>query len=312
MSTIVLVDGPNLMNAVFRFFAAADSQLGPVTVRHEYFRDWFDIDRLVQATLPEERRINPFTDLGIITVHSRNSIGKKEKAPYRIEGGETSEAFWYRQGSNPCSSTLQVTLPQKSNGQEAGVDVALATYLFETAEQWSAAILFCNDYDLVPAVQALRRRGKRIYCAANLAASATSPLVSACQHFLPWNLDFLRADIQVFETVWPGGPLDVALKEKVLKSRNPTIHLSAGGIELRAVTSQFDASCAGTVNELTRPLSVLCDSPTNATSSSLRLSCRLSESADHLLCQPLVFEGLLRHKQMFDTAYWAQPLASRM
>ena len=206
MSTLVVVDGSNLVNEIGRYLSGvADPAATSPAHSQRYLLEWFDADRFVQATLGS-RRVNPITDLGIVLFRSRKALGTE---PYYVPGGEKLDEFWQRQGSNPATSAFLVDLP---GPREKGLDTSIVVYLFETVERWDVAVLFTDDADFVPAVWALRRRGKRVLCAAH-AAQDHPPLVAACQHFLPWDLDFLRADRDLFEAVQSGGKLESFLNQ---------------------------------------------------------------------------------------------------
>lgn len=227
MSTLIVVDGPNVFNDAARELAGLDATFPGVV--QQYFTEWFDIDRLVNATILPQT-LSPFDDLGIVSFHSRKSLGSETTGP-RIAGDVNISKFWTRQGGNPNSSTLLVDVPGARQGKETGIDTSTVVYLFETEARWDRAVLFTNDADFVPAVWSLRRRGKRVYCAARRGDSS-SPLAAACQHFLPWDIDFLRADLQLFELLVPGGRLDRFVSDLGVESRDLRLHYSRGALVL--------------------------------------------------------------------------------
>ena len=57
-----------------------------------------------------------------------------------------------------------------------------------------------------------------------------SPLVQACQTFLPWDLDFVRADRALFEFLQPGGGLEQWLGKDV--THGQSVRLQLGPREL--------------------------------------------------------------------------------
>lgn len=204
MTTLVVVDGANLVNDLGRSLAEATPSKADRSVQERYYREWFDIDRLVTATLGAELRLDTWKDLGITLFHSLRAPGE-EGSVYRLEGKETLP-FWARQGMAPNTATQLIQVP---GPKEKGVDTAIVVHLFETIDSWESAVIFSNDADYVPAVQALRRRGKRVYCASPPNPDDKArPLVQACQSFLPWDMQFLRADRALFEAVQPGAALD--------------------------------------------------------------------------------------------------------
>ncbi len=61
MRTLAVVDGTNLINDVGRALTIDPRIAKPRDVRQAYYEKWFDVDRLVQATLGFERQIDPFS-----------------------------------------------------------------------------------------------------------------------------------------------------------------------------------------------------------------------------------------------------------
>jgi hypothetical protein len=132
---LVVVDGPNLFNVV----AARLESAGRADQLKSYLIDWFDVDRLVLATVGAVHS----PALGTISFHSRRPLGR---GPYRFSSPET-DAFWGRQGANPNSSCLVVDIPgdqqetypfvckdcgckqEASTTSEKGVDTSITTYL---------------------------------------------------------------------------------------------------------------------------------------------------------------------------------------
>jgi len=95
----VVVDGSNLYNMVAK-------QLDPIGERAKsYLSHWFDIDRFVMAAT----RFESPPGMGTVVFHSTNALGRSGS---RLSQ-EESDAFWGRQGRNPDTSTMQVTLPGK-------------------------------------------------------------------------------------------------------------------------------------------------------------------------------------------------------
>ena len=101
-------------------------------------------------------------------------------------------AFWARQGSNQLSSTELVTVPGDSGSNEKGVDVAITTFMFETADHWSSVCIVSDDADFVPAIYSLKRRGKKVFCAVSPRASLQIVQVSTSHYKLC--LPFIDAD----------------------------------------------------------------------------------------------------------------------
>ncbi|HEY3237575.1 MAG TPA: NYN domain-containing protein, partial [Polyangiaceae bacterium] len=200
---LVVVDGPNLYNDVASSLLGTWSD-GDLTA---YLLEWFDMDRLVLATLNLEAP----PKLGVVIFHSHKALGRD---PYRIKQ-EQLDAFWGRQGTNPDASTYLVEIPGEqqetylfkckscavdnstNTTSEKGIDTSITTYLLETADRWDSVCLFSQDVDYVPPVLALRRRGKMVFAACSRSDRATA-LLRACQSHFPLDLSFLLADIQLW------------------------------------------------------------------------------------------------------------------
>jgi hypothetical protein len=251
LSTLVAVDGHNLLNDVGRHVGAADESwwtgLDP-DIRKMYYRDWFDIDRLVEATI--SRDMQPWRDLGIVVFHSNKAMGDRGKE-HRFES-PAQENFWARQGGNPNTATHLVEIQGAPAGKDAGMDTTIVVYMFETMDRWDAAVLFTNDADFVPAVWALRRKGKRVFCAAPV-GDRDSPLVRACQHFYHWNLGFLSTDRLFFTCAQKGGALDQVLSLQRLRDGGFKVLVSPAGIVLSGPPEAIDSRSERDMNEILLP-----------------------------------------------------------
>lgn len=322
---LVVVDGPNLVNDVGRVFGVGDRSYQPnpaeIARNRQYLHEWFDIDRLVQATLvcdpvgfaglgAQQGRIGT-SDLGIVCVRSRKAIGgetqKEREAPdvgWRVKGEEV-DAFWARQGSNPVTSAMLVDVPGE---KEVGVDMAMAVHLFETAESWNSAVLFTNDDDFVPAIWALRRRGKRVHSASRT-TDRRRPIVQAAQHFFPWSEAFLRADRALFDLLQPGGPLDDWYSNDTVKARAPRVSLVNDTMNIES-RHGLDGNHSNLLNERLRsaaPWLHAQDITTNTTSMSVLALAqpRTSGAIETTLATNWVFAGAIRHaERLFADAQW--------
>jgi hypothetical protein len=176
MGMLVVVDGPNLFNDVCRCLAPSGTAPEAKALVLEYLRDYFDVDRLVDATLSTcGVGVDPQGDLGTVIFHSQKALGDD---PIRIAGTKAITAFWNRQGSAPNTSSMLVDVPGAKQGKEVGVDTMLVVHLFETVDRWDTATVFTNDSDVVPAVWALRRKGK-IVLTASPASEEPTPIAVA-------------------------------------------------------------------------------------------------------------------------------------
>jgi hypothetical protein len=222
LPTLVVVDGSNLYNDAARHLATACPESKRSPLRKKYLMTWFDVDRLISATLQPYWQLFDYRGggLGTVILHSGKSLGSSKTGSELVEdellvgseltGNHEVSAFWARQSSAPSTSAMLVEWAGSKGGKETGVDTSIVVHLFETMDSWEAAVLFTNDADLVPAVWSLRRRGKRVYCSspADPMEHASRPLIKASQSFFRWDLDFLTKDWLFFEFLQPGGPLD--------------------------------------------------------------------------------------------------------
>jgi uncharacterized LabA/DUF88 family protein len=243
---ILVVDGANFYSDAARYLKRTHEDKIPVG--RAYLRDWFDFDRLIQATAPLTDGGN---SLGTVIFRSNRSVGKdkdpksadpkdKGEPDFALTADKETERFWTRQGSASNTSTMLVVVPGSQKGdKETGVDTAIVVHLFETMDQWDTAVLFTADSDFVPAVWSLRRRGKRVLCsfASDNDEDAHRPLVQASQSFIPWNLEFLRADFAMFHfltAVYPpfsetpeGKPFSLHVVQRHTHAPNGGVLLSA-------------------------------------------------------------------------------------
>lgn len=298
-----MVDGPNLYNDVGRLLSKGYPSQAEKEVQLRYFRDWFDIDRLITATLGRDLSLDPWKDLGTVIVHSRKGLGSSESS-YSIQG-EDVIPFWNRQGSNPNTSTVLVEIAGSRKGEEKGIDTSLVVYLFETVDRWDSSVIFSNDTDFVPAVWSLRRRGKRVYCSSHV-EDISRPLVQACQHFIPWSIGFLRADRDLFEFLQPNGTLDSFVRTLESNGLNPTVRQAGAGLRV-SVSSRGTSP----YSQHLKPLSEYLDNTflfTIEAGSELILQARDTQGAPSQSAPAAystnVAEGFVRHRGLFADAHW--------
>jgi uncharacterized LabA/DUF88 family protein len=205
---------------------------------------WFDVDRLVRATLNTEAS-DP--KLGTVIFHSLKALGRDA---FRISD---ASGFWGRQGANPNTSCIVIDIPgeqrealagecpschgavQIQSVSEKGIDTGITTYLFETSMGWQSVCLFTRDADFVPPILSLRRQGKQVFVA-NDQTQTGSGLVRSCQSAFPLDVQFLRRDRATFEFLRQDGGLDQLLQA-----------LATAGFEYKASLPNplFHGSCRG-------------------------------------------------------------------
>lgn len=298
MTLLVLVDGPNLYNDVGRLLSPFMEKRSLGADRSaQYYGAWFDVDRLVAATLHPAHEPNSWQDMGTVIFHSRKGVGAP-KSPYSIQGDAVLD-FWARQGSNPGTSTVLVDIPGSRQGSEKGIDTSIVVYLFETAERWDRAILFTNDSDFVPAVWALRRRGKRVYCASH-SEDLSSPLVQACQHFLPLSPEFLLSDLALFEVLLPNSVLDQFLDSAGIAQHVREIILDDKQVII-AGHPQFPTNADALLQPRLPPGLIATQSGQFASIRAAKLT--PSGWSESPYCK-FVYSALLRHRDVFSAAKW--------
>jgi hypothetical protein len=295
VTTVVVVDGPSLANDVGRYLAESAPSSATPEVQRAYFTNWFDIDRLVAATLGASLRLDPLKDLGVLIVHSHRGVGAPGTV-YSVDDPKVAELFWARQGGAPGASTLLVNI----KGTEGkGVTTEMVVYLFETLAQWDNAVIVSRDAEFVPAVWSLRRKGKRIFCAAP-ETELGSPLVQACHSFLPLDEDFIRADRALFEFLQPSGGLEQWLASDVVRAQPLTLLLEDGGLTL---SPSFGEAGKAAMAEIIQPFELYASECDNG----LQLRARgLPQLGDPELIPSgaHVFEGLRRYHFLFRSKRW--------
>jgi hypothetical protein len=236
---LIIVDGTNAFNSVGRILKEVVAKPEHSKIS-SYLEDWFDFDRFLFAST--DIPLNTPLKLGIVMFCGENPLGRE---PYHVAN---HRHFWARQGATRGCSILRPSIP--SSGREAydfecsncgivtsvnkkgekGVDLAIASYLFETADNWNAAFLVARDADYVPAVQSLRRRGKRFFVVVEDRDDRTSLVQSAQSHW-PYDRNFLRRDFLYFKLFGPNGEVVDGKKGVPFSSRYEGT-TSYGGLEL--------------------------------------------------------------------------------
>lgn len=246
MSVLVVVDGHNLFNDVGRFLTDDNPTTEQdLDIRRRYYTEWFDIDRLVEATIRQD--LEQWRDLGIVIFRSKKALGTGD---YHVVQ-EGARGFWTRQGSNPNSSTQIVEIEGGKAGKDTGLDTAMVVYLYETLNRWDSVVLFTNDADFVPAVWSLRRMGKRVFCASHTRDRVT-PLVESCQDFYAWDTEFLTADRTFWEILQPGGAIDAFLTYPEAAERNPRVRVEEACVCVAPTRNQFEPGQQNHLNDLIR------------------------------------------------------------
>lgn len=227
---LVLVDGPNVFNSVvahlLRRFPQREKDI------KSYMLSWFDLNRLVSETLKDE--LDGYPTLGTVAFHSRRALGRKN---VRLDEAEV-DAFWARQAGNLHTSCMYVDVPgdqqerydytcdhcgkpnKVSSRGEKGVDNAMTVYMFESAQQWASLCIFSRDVDFMPAIWALRRRGKQVFVAAS-AEDRQSAIGRASQHLFELAFDFIERDLHTYSIVRHKGAVDCVLENLQSRPEKP-------------------------------------------------------------------------------------------
>lgn len=305
--TIIVVDGSNLFREVERYITKL--RTAPRETCKAYLKWWFDVDRLVSETLGQQslHLDTSFGGLGTVIFHSRKAAGKEKEGEdestqdaerVTLDGTETP-AFWERQGSAPHTSAMLVDVPGGKQGKETGLDISIVVHLFETMDLWDTAVLFTADSDLVPAVWSLRRRGKRVFCSFDASRGTSRPLVTASQHFLPWDLDFLRADFALFCVLVRGGPLDQFFGNPAIAAAGLAVAVHGNDLNLTVPTGSRWPGTTSTIEEHRAALAALLPLGFRAAAGPNMLSLAVPEGWTLL-------QGLERHHTAVADAAWYQ------
>src|SRR5262249_23139114 len=156
------------------------------------------------------------------------------------------------------------------------------------------AVIFSRDAEFVPAVWSLRRKGKRIFCAAP-ETELGSPLVQACHSFLPLDEDFIRSDRALFEFLQPSGGLEQWLGSDVVRGLPLTMILEDGGLTL---SPSFGEPGRATMEEILQPFELHASEYDNRLKLRARGLPQLGDP-DLIPSGAHVFEGLRRYHFLF-------------
>jgi len=263
VSTLVLIDGPNLFNDVDRVLEKSTDPAD--TLRRAYFTNWFDVDRVVEATISQHVPDYRLLGLGVVIFHSDKALGRSAARLLQ----PATDTFWGRQSSAPGVSTILVSVPGQQPDKtttcphcekevpveprgEKGVDTSMVTYLYEALEQWTQAILFTNDADFVPPITALRRRGKRVFVA-SLPTPKVSALRRVSQSFFPIDAGLIERDFAAFRMLQPGGAFDRAFEAAAARYPGEVVQFSNDGPScpmflLKTRHPELEATLVGALN----------------------------------------------------------------
>jgi hypothetical protein len=234
---LVVVDGPNLFTAVGRRITT-DFPAGS-SAHAAYLEEWFDIDRLVGVTIDQvERFPGAGPAFGIVVFRSTQALGRY---PYGIADRFHVEEFWGRQARLPNTREILVQIPDcdvevytcracgaaiPDEQRDRAIDASMMCYLLESVQRWLSVCLFATDADFVPLVQALRRRDRCVFVAADDPGRA-DVLLRAAHSLLCWPHAFLVQDRQWFELARKGGAIAelaaavTSIAGKVVIKRDP-------------------------------------------------------------------------------------------
>lgn len=204
--------------------------------------------RLIQSGLGDPREVRDYflhwLDLGLLTksltgsaaptwvFYSGQRLGAKSE---RVDGQHLTNYIkrLSRQPSvTPCDVNIPgdqrevMHIPCESCGKqtqaqwisEKGIDTSLIVHLFDTADSWDEAFLLSGDADFVPAVRALRRKGKLISGAGF--SNTSEALIREFYAFEDLSQDLLREDFVLYLLFREGG-----LIEKWLEDDVPSTHV---------------------------------------------------------------------------------------
>jgi hypothetical protein len=212
---MVLIDLSNFFNGLIREYCAEPDLI------KAYFMEWLDMGLLGSAINP-----NPDKSIGTWIFYSKRAMGRP---PVRLTSEEVA-GFVKRQNRIPGTSAIDVGIPGEqsesfsfkcsncetdntANSQsEKGIDSSLITHLFDTMEHWNSATILSQDADYVPAVRALRKRGK-IVSGAGFINRAAESLITECFEYKDINREYIQDDVSLFRLFIKGGPLSALIND---------------------------------------------------------------------------------------------------
>ncbi|MCX6570216.1 MAG: NYN domain-containing protein [Candidatus Aminicenantes bacterium] len=212
--SMVLIDLSNFFNGLI-----AESSVGPGLTR-AYFMDWLDLELLASVINPD-----PSASIGTWIFYSNRAMGR---GPARLSAEELKE-FAKRHNRISGISAIDVGIPGEQGESfrftcskcraendtqtqsEKGIDSSLITHLFDTMDHWKTATIVSQDADYVPAVRALRKRGKLV-CGAGFIKRAADPLITECFEYKDVMDEYIREDLRLFLLFQKGGRLSQFVK----------------------------------------------------------------------------------------------------
>lgn len=193
----LFVDLPNFYSSLLR------SKVENPKLLMDYFLHWLDFDRLAGKLTGEfasvwifyGKRFGPRTE----RVHEKilenyisriNSLQGVTAWDVDIRGTQREHSFYT---CEKCSHHGRAEV-----ASEKGVDASLIVRLFDTMDSWKVAYLLSGDADFVPAVEALRRRGKNVTGAGFPKATAPA-LIRECYNYLDLYELFIKEDFIAYQ-----------------------------------------------------------------------------------------------------------------
>jgi uncharacterized LabA/DUF88 family protein len=180
----------------------------PRTLR-DYFLHWLDFDRLAEKLSGEFGNVWVF--------HSGRRFGPRdnriqdEHLTRYIERINRLRGVTARDVDIPGTQREPVKYQCENCGHngtgqwesEKGIDTSVIVQLFDTMDAWNTAYLLSGDADFVPAVAALRRRGRKVIGAGF--AEPSPALVRECYEYVDLSRLFFREDVAAYQLFKPSG-----------------------------------------------------------------------------------------------------------
>lgn len=196
MKHAFFVDLPNFYSQITNAGLASASEW------RNYFTEWFDFDRLAR------RLASDSTDVWVF--HS-NKIGSKDAQitescltdlvmRFNSQNGVTARNVNIKGSQREFADSFCPNCSAKTSIEsksEKGIDTSLIVHLFDTADSWDVAHILSGDADFVPAVAALRRRGK-IVSGLGIPKRASDALIRECFQYDDLVERFLMDDLKAY------------------------------------------------------------------------------------------------------------------
>lgn len=177
----VAIDGANFINRLIEFGRPIDEISSSLS-----------IGQLVAMIQSQVRaRVGSDRSLGADFFYTNHLIGPKNNRFTK----EQQDGFITNASQEDGVTTRAISVPSDSD-KEKGVDIAIASSLFEMSSHCETLVLVSADRDFIPVLQSLRRLGKFV-CTVGYREFQPAEMLNESQYF------FDIRDWGIFSASWP-------------------------------------------------------------------------------------------------------------